>query len=312
MAALRSMQAYYGFTADDVNLAVAPLTHGSSHYVLPVLAVGGAHVLMAQPDRAAMLDELKHRVTVAFMPPTLIYLLMEEAAFGPGDFTALRHLTWSAAPMPPARIEQAVARFGPVLGALFGQTEAPMTIAALTPEQVARPELRGAAGYPFPDTPVRVLTAGGDVADQGEGEILVGGDLADTAYLDDPDATDEARQDGWLRTGDLGRLEADGLLTILGRSREMIISGGYNIYPAEVEAALGAHPAVREACASAWRTRCGANGWRPPWPTIPPLPTRPPSSTMCAGPSARCAPPRRCIRWPPCPAIRWARWCAGM
>lgn len=249
MAALRSMQAYYGFTADDVNLAVAPLTHGSSHYVLPVLAAGGAHVLMAQPDRAAMLDELKRRVTVAFMPPTLIYLLMEEAAFGPEDFTALRHLTWSAAPMPPARIDQAVARFGPVLGALFGQTEAPMTIAALTPEQVARPELRGAAGYAFPGTPVRVLTADGDVAEQGEGEILVGGDLADTAYLDDPDATDEARHDGWLRTGDLGRLESDGLLTILGRSREMIISGGYNIYPAEVEAALGAHPAVREACA---------------------------------------------------------------
>ena len=86
MAALRSMQAYYGFSADDVNLAVAPLTHGSSHYVLPVLAAGGAHVLMAQPDRAAMLDELKRRVTVAFMPPTLIYLLMEEAAFGPDDF----------------------------------------------------------------------------------------------------------------------------------------------------------------------------------------------------------------------------------
>lgn len=249
LAALRSMQDYYGFAADDVNLAVAPLTHGASHYLLPVLAAGGAHVLLARPERAAILDELRRRVTVAFMPPTLIYLLMEEAAFGPGDFPALRHLTWSAAPMPPARVEQAVARFGPVVGALYGQTEAPMAVAALTPAQAARPELRGAAGYPFARTPLRVLTAAGAVAETGEGEVLVGGDLADTAYLDDPEATAAARRDGWLRTGDLGRIDPDGLLTLLGRSREMIISGGYNVYPAEVEAALGAHPAVREACA---------------------------------------------------------------
>ncbi len=249
LAALRSMQAYYRFEPADVNLAVAPLTHGSSHYILPVLAAGGAHVLLARPDRAAILSELKRRITVAFMPPTLIYLLMEEAAFGPEDFPALRHLTWSAAPMPPARIRQAIERFGPVLGALYGQTEAPMAITALTPDQVVRPELQDSAGYPFPGTPVRVLTADGDVAATGEGEILVGGDLAATRYLDDPAATDAARRDGWLRTGDLGRLESDGRLTILGRSREMIISGGYNIYPAEAEAALAGHPAVREACA---------------------------------------------------------------
>lgn len=248
-AALRAMQTYYAFTAQDVNLAVAPLTHGSSHYVLPVLAAGGAHVLLARPDRAAILDELRRRVSIAFMPPTLIYLLMEEAAFGPADFPALRHLTWSAAPMPPARIRQAVARFGPVLGSLYGQTEAPMTIAALSPAQATQDALRGAAGYPFPPTPVRVLTTEGRVAEQGEGEILVGGDLADTSYLDDPDATAAARHDGWLKTGDLGRIDPDGLLTLLGRSREMIISGGYNIYPAEVEVALCAHPAVREACA---------------------------------------------------------------
>ena len=248
-AALRSMQAYYGFTAQDVNLAVAPLTHGAAHYVLPVLAAGGAHVVLAKPDRVAVLDELRRRVSIAFMPPTLIYLLMEEAAFGPDDFPALRHLTWSAAPMPPARVRQAVARFGPVLGALYGQTEAPMTIAALSPAQVADAATEGAAGYPFADTPVRVLTSEGRIAGQGEGEILVGGDLADTSYLDDPEATAAARHDGWLRTGDLGRIDPDGLLTLLGRSREMIISGGYNIYPAEVEAALCAHPAVREACA---------------------------------------------------------------
>lgn len=248
-AALASMRAFYGFTSRDVNLAVAPLTHGSSHYVLPVLAAGGAHVLMAEPDRGAILDALRRRVTIAFMPPTLIYLLMAEAAFEPRDFPRLRHLTYSAAPMPPARIAQAIARFGPVLGALYGQTEAPMAISALSPAEMTDPALAATVGRPFPGTPVRVLTADGGVAEAGEGEVLVGGDLARTRYLDDPEATAAARHAGWLRTGDLGRLAPDGLLTLLGRSRDMIICGGYNIYPAEAESALAAHPAVREACA---------------------------------------------------------------
>ena len=249
-AALRSLQSFYDFQPDDVNLAVAPLTHGASHYILPLLAAGGAHVLLDRPDREAILRELKARITTVFMPPTLIYLLMEEGRFGPGDFARLRHLTYSAAPMPPARIAEAIARFGPVLSTLYGQTEAPMTIASLSPAEMARPELRASAGRLFPDTPVALLGADGEVrTEEAEGEILVHGDLAATVYLDDPAQTDAARHHGWLKTGDIGRLDADGYLYLLGRSKELIISGGYNIYPGEVEAALNAHPAVREACA---------------------------------------------------------------
>lgn len=253
-AALRSLQAFYGFCPDDMNLAVAPLTHGASHYILPVLAAGGAHVLLDRPDREAILRELKARITTVFMPPTLIYLLMEEGRFGPGDFARLRHLTYSAAPMPPARIAETVARFGPVLSTLYGQTEAPMTIAGLSPAEMARPELRASVGQLFPDTPVALMGADGvvqtaEAPGELEGEILVRGDLAATVYLDDPVQTASARHEGWLKTGDLGRLDADGYLFLLGRSKELIISGGYNIYPGEVEAALNAHPAVREACA---------------------------------------------------------------
>jgi fatty-acyl-CoA synthase len=206
-------------------------------------------VFLARPERAAILDELKRRVTTVFMPPTLIYLLMGEARFGPRDFPALRRLTYSAAPMPPARVAEALARFGPVLDSLYGQTEAPMAITALTPADMADPALAGSVGRPFAGTPVRILTADDGVAEVGEGEVLVGGDLARTTYLDDPQATAAARHDGWLRTGDIGRLGADGRLTLIGRAREMIISGGYNIYPAEAETALAGHPAVREVCA---------------------------------------------------------------
>lgn len=247
--AMASMQRFYGFNSRDVNLAVAPLTHGSSHYVIPVLSAGGAHVLLAQPDRAQIAEELKRRVSIAFMPPTLIHLLMNDTAFGPGELPALRHITYSAAPMAPAAIEKAIARFGPVISTLYGQTEAPMTITALSAAEMTREDLRASVGRAFAETPVAILSAAGAIAPQGEGEVLVGGDLADTTYLDDPVQTHESRHRGWLKTGDIGRIDEAGYLYLLGRSKEMIISGGYNIYPAEVERALAAHPAVREACA---------------------------------------------------------------
>lgn len=250
-AALDSLTAFYGFGPDDVNLAVAPLTHGSSHYVLPVLAAGGAHVLLARADRPRILEALKRRVSVVFMPPTLITLLMAEADFGPGDFPRLRHLTWSAAPMAPARVAEAIARFGPVISTLYGQTEAPMAITGLSATEMTDPALADSVGRPFPGTPVRLLTTDGRLLAQGEGEVVVGGDLARTHYLDDPEQTAAARHEGWLRTGDLGRIGADGALRLIGRTKDLIITGGYNVYPAEVEAALVAHPAVVEACAFA-------------------------------------------------------------
>jgi acyl-CoA synthetase (AMP-forming)/AMP-acid ligase II len=247
--AMVSMQRFYEFNESDVNLAVAPLTHGASHYVIPVLAAGGAHVLLAQPDRTRIAEELKRRVSIAFMPPTLIHLLMSDAAFAPADFPSLRHITYSAAPMAPAAIEKAIARFGPVISTLYGQTEAPMTITALSSAEMKREELRASVGRAFADTPIAVLGVNGEITAHGEGEVLVGGDLADTTYLDDQSQTRASRHEGWLKTGDIGRIDEAGYLYLLGRSKEMIISGGYNIYPAEVERALAAHPAVREACA---------------------------------------------------------------
>ncbi|WP_292052366.1 MULTISPECIES: class I adenylate-forming enzyme family protein [unclassified Brevundimonas] len=249
-AALASLRAFYRFGADDLNLAVAPLTHGASHYILPVLAAGGCHHLLSKPDRADILQALKAGVTCAFMPPTLIYLLMEEAAFKPSDLPGLRHLTYSAAPMPPPRIAQAITRFGPVLSTLYGQTEAPMAIAGLSPADMQDEALRASVGKVFSGIDIAFLGDDGVIQSQtGQGEILVRGDLCATVYLDDPEQTAAARIDGWLRTGDVGRRGADGHLYLLGRAKEMIISGGYNIYPAEVEAALCAHPAVKEACA---------------------------------------------------------------
>jgi len=132
---------------------------------------------------------------------------------------------------------------------VYGQTEAPMTITALSAEAMRDASLRASVGQAFVGTRVAVLSATGEVQERGEGEVVVSGDLADTIYLGDPAQTAASRHDGWLKTGDIGRINEQGYLFLLGRSKEMIISGGYNIYPAEIERALTAHPAVREVCA---------------------------------------------------------------
>ncbi len=111
-------------------------------------------------------------------------------------------------------------------------------------------QLRTSVGFIFPGVEIALLTESGEIGGQGAtGEILVKGDLADTYYLDQPELTEAARYQGWLRTGDIGRISADGSLSIVGRAKEMIITGGYNVYLAEVEQALVAHPSVIEACA---------------------------------------------------------------
>lgn len=249
-AALASLEAFYGLQVGEVNLVVAPLSHGASHYILPVLAAGATHVVLSRPDRAAILAELKARVSVVFMPPTLIRMLLNEGDFAPDDFPSLRHLTYSAAPMAVSAIDEAIGRFGPVLSTLYGQTEAPMAISALMPAQMLQTQLRTSVGFAFPGVEIALLTENGEIGGQGAvGEILVKGDLADTYYLDQPELTEAARHMGWLRTGDIGRIAADGSLSIVGRAKEMIITGGYNVYLAEVEQTLVAHPAVIEACA---------------------------------------------------------------
>src|SRR5690606_30512743 len=117
--------------------------------------------------------------------------------------------------------------------------------------ELQRPELRASVGRAFAGTDVAVLTAEGGIEPRGEGEVIARGDLAASSYLDDPAQTEASRHDGWLKTGDIGRIDENGYLYLNGRSKEMIITGGYNVYPAEVERALAAHPAVSEACAFA-------------------------------------------------------------
>ena len=250
MTALTLMS--YPFDGRPVYLALAPLTHAAGVLCFPIMTLGGEIVIMPAPDLAEFLSLIgRHQVTHAFLPPTLIYLLLDHPGLAAADLTSLQCLWYGAAPMSPARLEQAIGAIGPVMGQLFGQTEAPMMISTLAPEDhlhtdgtLAR-ERFASAGQPTPLVTVAIMDDQGKLLPAGQrGEIVVRGPLVMAGYYQDPAATAEASRHGWHHTGDIGYLDAGNYLYIVDRAKDMIITGGFNVYSAEVEQALLAHPAV--------------------------------------------------------------------
>jgi acyl-CoA synthetase (AMP-forming)/AMP-acid ligase II len=247
-AVIANMQAQFSFTRDDCNLAIAPLTHGGSHYIFPLLAVGGRHLLLPTPEPTAIKRALAERgASVSFMPPTLIYKLLDDPDINRDTAPTLRHLTYSAAPMPPQRIAEVIAKFGPCLSTVYGQTEAPMTITAMSAAHMQDPALQSSVGQACRHSEVAVVDSDGKPVATGDiGEVAARGDIVMAGYFEAPQQTADTIREGWLLTGDLGYLDDQGFLFLKGRSKEMIISGGFNVYPAEVENALMALPEVRE------------------------------------------------------------------
>ncbi len=244
----------YPFDGRPVYLALAPLTHAAGVLSFPVMARGGEVVVMARPDVAEFLALIeRHRVTHTFLPPTLIYLLLGNPALDTTDLTSLQCFWYGAAPMSAARLEEAITRIGPVMAQLFGQSEAPMMISTLAPADHLRPdgsvatERLSSAGRPAPLVTVAIMGEGGRLLAPGErGEIVVRGSLVMAGYYKNPAATAGASEHGWHHTGDIGYLDDDGFLFIVDRAKDMVITGGFNVYSAEVEQALMAHDAVRD------------------------------------------------------------------
>ena len=244
----------YPFEGRPVYLAMAPLTHAAGVLTFPIMALGGEVVIMPYPDIGQFLTlAARHRATHTFLPPTLIYMLLDHPDLAAADLSALQCFWYGAAPISPARLEEAIGKIGPVMAQLFGQTEAPMMIAMMAPKDhlapdgsVARHRL-SSAGKPGPLVRVAIVDADGNELPQGErGEIVVRGSLVMDGYYKNPEATAEATVNGWHRTGDIGYLDADNFLFIVDRAKDMIITGGFNVYSAEVEGALLAHPAVQD------------------------------------------------------------------
>ncbi len=238
-----------GLGPDDKYLLAAPLTHGTSCYVTPILATGGSLVLgegvLRPPD---ILEAFaRHGVTTTFLPPTVVYMMMADGGIEAGGFPALRRLIYGGAPMPPEKIRAAQDIFGAVLATNYGQTEAPQVVTYNPPEDLSDARSIASVGRASLLTRVAIMDPERRLLGPGEdGEVVVGGDLVMTGYLDMPEATAEVMVDGWLHTGDLGMVDERGFLFLKDRLRDVIISGGFNVYPSDVEAALVRHPAVYE------------------------------------------------------------------
>lgn len=246
MSCIASMFATFGFDSDDRMLVVAPLTHGAGTFLLPILAVGGCNILMDGAKAPAISETIiAERITASFMPPTLIYSLIDHAQTTGIRYSGIKHLIYGAAPMPPNRVRQAHSIFGPHLAAIYGQTEAPTMISAITARELADEANLESVGRPCPFNEVQIMAPDGSFLPPGEtGEVVVRGDLVMRGYLNRPDLTRETIVDGWLHTGDLGAFDERGYLFLKDRLRDVIITGGFNVYPADVEAVLGAHPDV--------------------------------------------------------------------
>jgi acyl-CoA synthetase (AMP-forming)/AMP-acid ligase II len=174
-------------------------------------------------------------------------MMMQAMEQEPRRFERLRLLIYGAAIMPPEKIRQARALFGPVIATNYGLTEAPQIITALTPEEATDESTIASVGRASFMTRVGIVDAAGALLPTGEqGEIVISGDLLMSGYLDNPQQTAEALVDGWLHTGDVGYLDERGFLFLKDRLKDVIISGGFNVYPSDVEAALAAHPAIHE------------------------------------------------------------------
>ena len=245
-----------GFGPADVTLHAAPLSHGSGLYAIPTVAKGAKNVIMESKsfDARLVLEAIEaHGVTTMFVAPTMLQLLVESPALTQHDHRSLRSLVYGGGPILMEDLKAAIRRLGPCLVQLYGQGEAPMTITYLphgdhildgSPAQERR---LASAGFARTDVDVRIVGRTGQELPAGEiGEIVTRSDLVMKGYWRDPGATAKAIRDGWLFTGDIGYMDEAGYVFIMDRSKDMIISGGENIYPREIEEVIIQHPSVRE------------------------------------------------------------------
>ncbi|WP_196770884.1 acyl-CoA synthetase [Mycobacterium colombiense] len=240
--------------APDENCSLvhaAPMSHGSGLYILPYVLRGARQILPASgafdPDEFLDLCE-HHPAASAFLAPTMVQRLVATGRARPAN---LMTIVYGGGPMYVESLRKAITAFGPIFAQIYGQGESPMTITGLrrANHESGDDAILGSVGYARSGMEVAVLGPDGLPAPPGEiGEIVCRGDAVMSGYWENPEATRAALKDGWLYTGDMGSFDARGFLTLRDRSKDVVISGGSNIYPREVEEVLLEHPGVAEAC----------------------------------------------------------------
>ena len=240
----------------DASLYAAPMSHGAGLYNLPHVLAGARHVVPESggfdaDEILALAGEL--RDVSMFAAPTMVKRLVESALARGADGDGIKTIVYGGGPMYTADIQQAIAVMGPRFVQIYGQGECPMAITALSREHLGNlghprhAQRMGSVGVAQSSVEIRIALPDGSTLPCGEtGEILVRGDPVMPGYWGNTQATAQTLRDGWLHTGDIGELDADGFLSLKDRSKDLIISGGSNIYPREVEEVLLRHPGVRE------------------------------------------------------------------
>lgn len=229
-------------------LLCAPLSHAGSAIFLPTLMRGGALYVQRGFDPLEVFQAVEaHRITCMLLVPTMIYALLDHPRIDDFDLSSLETIFYGASAMSVERLRVAIARFGPIFFQFYGQAEAPMSVSVLrrAEHDPDDPRRLASCGRPVPWVHVALMDGKGHEVPEGEpGEICVRGPLVMPGYLNKPEQSEEALRHGWLHTGDIGVRDPDGFLRIVDRSKDMIITGGFNVYPREVEDALGCHPSV--------------------------------------------------------------------
>jgi long-chain acyl-CoA synthetase len=239
----------------DTNLHAGPLSHGAGLYALPHLLRGGHQVVLSHFEVDAILEALQRYSRVSlFAAPTMLTRLVHAPTISTADLRNLRTIFYGGGPMYVADLERALRLFGPRLYQLYGQGESPMTITGLDKRLHAERthprwhDRLGSCGVPRTGVLVKVADDRDRELPSGEvGEVVTRSDCVMEGYWNNRAATEETLRGGWLHTGDLGSLDEDGFLTLRDRSKDMIISGGSNIYPREIEEVLLRHPDLVEA-----------------------------------------------------------------
>lgn len=245
----------YSVNGDDGIIHAAPLSHGSGSKILAYFIRGARNILLRKFDPVHFFRTVEEqRGTSTFLVPTMIRMLLDAPERAQFNLVSLRNITYGGAPIPRETLVQALEAFGPILVQVYGSCEAPHPVTVLRKEWHLSDGSDGidpllSAGREATGVEVSIVDESGGAVPEGDiGELCVRGRNVMLGYWSDPGATADALCDGWYRTGDVARRDDRGFIYIVDRVRDMVISGGLNVYPAEVEAVLCRHPGIREAC----------------------------------------------------------------
>ncbi len=239
-------------SSDSRVLAVAPLTHAAALITLACSARGGCTVVLPGFDVNAVLAAIaRERITHLFLPPTIVYALLSAPNTAAADLSSLQCLAVGAAPIAPEKLKEAVRVLGPVIYEVYGQSECLFPVVAKQPDDYIRAdgsfdeEALRSAGKSVPYACVEIMDEDGNLLAPGEkGEIVVRSTMVMKGYYKKSSETAEVSKFGWHHTTDIGIKDQRGLITIVDRTKDMIVSGGFNVFPSEIEAVINAHPAV--------------------------------------------------------------------